>query len=218
MAGYFLFTLDGPTFEQVTTAPTDAQARALADGLLEGYSDDVAAVGWPTDPGELAAFFKTRLASPDWYCDLPERDDLDEGPAELWDRVVGDLHGLPEIDSQMCDYESIYWDCAEFCEQHGATRLSEPAFGNAGFRCPPPPQPGPGGYRRMYTIHDPAAVRVLHEQLKGVEPHAAKLPGYDPADPDEDDESVASQFFLCLLPTVADAAARGRVLVVETDT
>ncbi len=216
MAGYFLSSVDGPAFEQVTTNPTDEQARTLADGLLEEYAGEIAAVGWPADPAGLAGFIKTRLAAPDWYGDLPTDGDHDPGPAGLWDEVVRNLYHLPELDGQMCDYESIYWDCAEFCEEHGATALSEPGFGNAGFRCPPPGKLRDSGYDRMSTIHSPAAVRAMHEQLKLVEPHAAALPDYDRGD--EDDESVGGQFFLGLLPAVADAAARGRYLWIETDT
>ncbi|QDT14541.1 hypothetical protein [Alienimonas californiensis] len=213
MAGYFLYSLDGDAFTQLVTAPTDAQARALAEPLLAENRGELARVGWPTDLDELTAFVKARLAAADWYGDLSDEQ------AELWDAVVWSFRSEPGaacgLGFECTDYESIYWDCAEFCEEHGAPALGEPAFGNRGFRCPPS-EPGLGGYDRMYRLYLPAEVAALHEQLRAVEPHAAALSDRDPED--DEDESLGGQFFLGLYGPVADARARGRALFVQTDT
>ena len=52
MAGYFLYTIDGDVFSQLTAAPTKAQGDILADWVLEdidGFLDDCEAdpSNWP---------------------------------------------------------------------------------------------------------------------------------------------------------------------------
>ncbi|NNJ25093.1 hypothetical protein [Alienimonas chondri] len=214
MAGYFIYSLDGDAFTQLVTEPTDAQARALAEHLLsEDYRDDTAKVGWPTELAPLADLVKTRLAKADWYGDLTE------GQADVWDNLVHSFAHEPGeacgLDFECTDYESIYWDCAEFAAANGAPLMEEKTFGCSGFRCPPEKR---SQLERYYHLMTPAETRTLHEQLKAVEPHAAALPGFNPKAMDDDDESVATQFFLGLYNPVADIAARGRALYVQLDT
>ena len=212
MAGYFLYSLDGPAFTTLVTDPTDAHARPFAEDLLAESGDDVGEVGWPADADGLTAFIRTRLASPDWYSDL------DEDAARLWNDVVFQFTEEPGeacgLDMRCADYESIYWDCAEFAAANGAPMLAEPQFGSRGFRCPPERlgDPADGGLDPYYSLYTPDETRTLLAQLEAVEPHAAALP-------DRDEEgSVAEQFFEGLLPPVADAAAEGRAMFVQLDT
>ena len=213
MAGYFLYSLDGDAFTKLVAEPTDAQTRALAEPLLRDFADDLAEAGWPTEVGPLADLIKTRLAAADWYGDLTDE------RATLWDEVV---HSFTDEPGEACglgfectDYESIYWDCAEFAAANGAPLMSEKTFGCSGFRCPPEKR---SQLERYYQLMPPAETRALHEQLKIVEPRAAALPGFNPNAMEDDDESVASQFFHGLHGPVADMAARGRALFVQLDT
>ena len=213
MAGYFLYSLDGDAFTKLVSEPTDAQARALAKPLLADRRTFLIGAGWPDDLDALAAFVKGRLASPDWY------GDLDDDGASLWDDVVWSFRDKPGeacgLGFECTDYESIYWDCAEFAAANGAPLMSDKTFGCSGFRCPPEKR---SQLERYYQLMPPAETRALHEQLKIVEPHAAGLPGFNPNAMEDDDESVASQFFHGLHGPVAEMAARGRALFVQLDT
>ena len=212
MAGYFLYTLDGDAFTALVTEPTDEQARALAAQLVDESRGGLLDVGWPTDVSELTGFVKERLAADDWY------GDLSQDAAALWTNVVFSLREEPGeacgLDFQCSDYESIYWDCAEFAAEHGAPMMSAPTFGSSGFRCPPDrlDPDGDDPLDPYYSLYTPAQTRTLHDQLRAVEPHAAALPDR------EEEGSVAEQFFEGLLPTVAAAAESGRVLFVQLDT
>ncbi|MFH5804581.1 hypothetical protein [Alienimonas sp. DA493] len=213
MAGYFIYSLDGEAFTQLVTEPTDAQATALAEHLAGEYADDLAHAGWPTAVAPLAELIKTRLAAADWYGDLSDEQ------GQVWDAVVRSFTYEPGeacgLGFECTDYESIYWDCAEFAAANGAPLMDERTFGCSGFRCPPEKR---SQLERYYHLMTPAETRTLHEQLKAVEPHAKALPGYDPEGLDEDDEAVATQFFLGLFGPVADMVARGRSLFVQLDT
>lgn len=215
MAGYFLYSIDSDVFTQLTTSPTREQGEVLADYVLEDRAfhfeerDEEAGPSiWPEDREVLVERILKRLASSDWYSDLSYAD------AIMWDDM---LHGLSGeagetigIDLQCSDYESIYWDCAEIAAQQGASMMAEPVFGNRAFRYFGKPSSEYTVYP-MYSFFTAEQTQELLKQLKRVEPHFASL----------SDDSVGSpreQFFEGLLPTVKDAAAKGRVLWVQTDT
>ena len=44
MAGYFLYTLDGTAFSQLTTAPTDQQAKAFARHIQDRLNKSKSAI------------------------------------------------------------------------------------------------------------------------------------------------------------------------------
>lgn len=214
MAGYYIYSLDGGVFLQLTTSPTREQGLVLADFLLEGlddlledFDDESEAAMWPRDREALAALIVKRLASPDWYSDLS----FDN--VRVWDEILFSLQDEPGdaigIDFQCSDYESIYWDCAEIAAKKGATIMAEPAFGNSGFRYFGKPSSEYTLYP-MYTFHLPDQTKKLLAELEKVEPHFASLP--------DGEGSPREQFFEGLLPAVRDAAAKGRVLWVQTDT
>lgn len=208
MAGYFLYSLDGDAFSRLTTTPTDAQAAALARPLLTGSDWDdgrngLAAAGWPTDLPGLTAFLKSRLAAADWDAGLTA-----DGSG-LWCEVV-DLFGKSPGEACGLGYRAhsdreVSWDVSEFCAARGAPTLTEPAFGNRGFRASRP------DHFHEYSLHPPDRVAALLSELRTVEPHAAALP-------DDAEGSVWHQFFHDLLPVVERVAAAGRVLWVRTDT
>ena len=199
MAGYFLYTLDGKVFSQLTTVPTDEQAKACARYVQDRVTKSKA---WPRDLDALTAAIKARLAMPDWYDDLSTED------AETWDDVVFSLCREPGdeigIGFECSDYESIYWDCAEEAAAQGAEMMQEPTFGSSGYRFS-------GnlahdyGYYRIYSILDADGVKQLLNQLKAVEPHFAGLPN-------DGDGCLHEQFFDGLLPPVKYAAENDRVL------
>ena len=58
MAGYFIYTLDGNAFSQLTTSPTDDQAMTIAKYLQESVEDSKV---FPSDLLKLADAIKTRL-------------------------------------------------------------------------------------------------------------------------------------------------------------
>jgi len=205
MAGYFLYTLDGDAFTQLTTTPTDEQAQVIASHLQQRAQKSKAF------PGELPALteaVKSRLASPDWYANLNEVD------GEIWDNFVFSLRD--EVGEQVgigfecTDYESIYWDCAEECVAQGAAMLQEPRFSCSGYRFHGD-LAHDWGYHRIYSIFDAATVKQLLDELSQVEPHFAALP-------DDGDGGLHDQFFEGLLKPVQDTAKRGRCLFVQTDT
>ncbi len=205
MAGYFLYTLDGDAFSQLTTSPTDEQALAIA-AYLEDFVEDSDL--FPSEVPALAKVVKSRLSSPDWYGDLEEDD------AEIWDEFVfslrDDVGRAAGIGFECSDYESVYWDCADACVAQGADLFREPAFGNRGYRFHGE-LAHEFGYHRIYSIYEPEGVRKLLEQLRRVEPHFANLP-------DEGEGSVREQFFQGLLGPIQEAADRGRCLFIQTDT
>lgn len=205
MAGYFIYSLDGNAFEQLTSNPTDEHATIIAGALAELVDGSEQ---FPEDITALATAIKSRLASADWYADLDEED------AEIWDDFVfmltDELGEQLNIGFECTDYESIYWDCAEECVKQGVALLSEPTFGSSGFRFH-------GelsydyGYHRIYSIFEPATVRTLAEQLTAVKSHFENLP-------DDEEGSVSEQFMNGLLTPILDAAERGRYIFVQTDT
>lgn len=207
MAGYFLYTLAGGVFAQLTNSPTREQGLVLADHLGEVLEEAEASALWPRDRAALAGLIRRRLALPDWYADLSYED------ARVWDEVVSSLEREPGkaigIDFQCSDYESIYWDCAEIAASKGATMMAEATFGSSGFRYFGQPTDG-RAYCPTYSLFLPEHVRKLLTQLEAVEPHFRSLPGGE--------ESPHEQFFEGLLPTVRDAVANDRVLWVQTDT
>ncbi len=205
MGGYFIYTLDGSAFSQLTTSPTDDQAMTIAKYLQESVGDSNV---FPNDLSQLADAIKTRLSSPDWYVDLDEED------AEIWDELVFSLrHDVGKavgIGFECSDYESVYWDCAEECVAQGADMFKEPVFGSSGFRFHGE-LAHDYGYHRMYSIFDPETVKRLAVQLFAVEAYFANLP-------DDGDGCVREQFFDGLLEVIVDAAARGRYIFIQTDT
>jgi hypothetical protein len=207
MAGYFIYTLDGDAFSQLTTAPTHEQAAALARHIHERAAKSKSKV-WSKDVDALTTAVKTRLAMADWYADLSDED------AELWDSVVFSLCGeVGEeigIGFQCSDYESIYWDCAEETAEQGVELMQEPKFGSSGYRFFGELSHD-FGYHRIYGIHDSAVVQELLTQLIKVEPYFTSLA-------DDGEGSVREQFTQGLLAPVKYAAENGRVLFVQTDT
>ncbi|WP_197452188.1 hypothetical protein [Rosistilla carotiformis] len=205
MAGYFIYTLEGSAFSQLTTSPTDDQAMAIAKYLQESVGDSEA---FPSDLSKLADAIKTRLSSPDWYADL------DEDDAEIWDKFVfslrDDVGKAVGIGFECTDYESVYWDCAEECVAQGADMFKEPEFGSSGFRFHGE-LAHEYGYHRIYSIFDPETVKRLAEQLSTVQAHFANLP-------DDGEGCVREQFFDGLLKPIGDAVARGRYIFIQTDT
>lgn len=205
MAGYFLYTLDGAVFSQLTTSPTDQQAQVFARYVLNRVRKSNT---WPKDLDALAVAIKTRLAMPNWYSDLSTSD------AQVWDDVVFSLCDEPGeeigIGFQCSDYESIYWDCAEEAAAQGVEMMQEPTFGSSGYRFFGD-LAHDYGYHRTYSIFDSDTVRKLLKQLNAIEPHFAALP-------DEGGGSLHEQFFQGLLPPVKYAAESDRVLFVQTDT
>lgn len=213
MAGYYLYSIGGRVFHQLTTSPTKKQGLALADGILEDFDDLADEFGdpaeadrWPQERGALADVIVQRLAAADWYSDLSA-----DG-AQLWDHVVFSLQDEPGmrigIDFQCYDYESIYWDCAEIAAAHGAPMMEEPGFGGSGFRYFGKPK---SDFWPMYSLLLPEQSQQLLTQLKAAEPHFASLA-------DEDEGSPREQFFEGLLPPVQHVVQTGRVLWVQTDT
>lgn len=207
MAGYFLYTLAGGVFTQLTNSPSREQGLVLADHLGEVLEEAEASAMWPRDRDALADLIWRRLALPDWYADLSDED------ARVWDKVVFSLDREPGeaigIDFQCSDYESIYWDCAEIAASQGATMMTETTFGSSGFRYFGQPTDG-RSYYPAYSLFTPEQVRKLLTQLEAVEPHFRSLPGGE--------ESPHEQFFEGLLPTVREAVENDRVLWVQTDT
>ncbi len=205
MAGYFIYTLDGNAFTQLTSNPTNEQAMVIAKHL-QGFVEDSEI--FPNDLSKLAEAVKARLSSSDWY------GDLDENDAEIWDEFIfslrGDVGEAVGIGFECTDYEGVYWDCAEECVAQGATMLKEPEFGSSGYRFHGELAHS-YGYHRIYSIFDPDTVKRLAEQLSTVETHFAKLP-------DDGDGCVREQFFEGLLKPICDAVARGRYVFIQTDT
>ena len=206
MAGYFIYTLDGDGFSQLTTNPTDSQARTIADYIHNDNSDSHV---WPNDIIALTNEIKRRLALDDWYAGLSDDD------AGVMDDIVFSLLDN-EIEKQLgvgfecSDYESIYWDCADLAAAQGATMMQEPTFGSSGFRFSGDLAHG-FGYHRIYSIFNPEEVKELLVQLQNVEPYFASLSG-------DGEGGVREQFFQGLLPPVKHAAKNKRYLFIQTDT
>lgn len=211
MAGYFLYTIDYGIFSQLTSSRTKEQAMILAGPVAEDMADADSSDRpwpWPADADALAEVFRQRLASADWYSDL------DGDAIEVWEDVLfslqdeaGDALGL---DFQCSDYESIYWDCAEFAAEQGADMMAEPAFGSSGFRYFGKPTAEYPQFP-MYSLFAPQDVQKLLAQLRLVEAEFDDLE-------DDDEGSVREQFFEGLLPAVQYAAENQRMLWVQTDT
>jgi hypothetical protein len=213
MAGYYISTIDGEVFSQLTTSPTREQGLVLADYLRQWLGeldedDGGRPPPWPDDPKGQANWVTERLARLDWYSDLSYEE------ATTWDEVVASLRGEPGeifgIDHQLYDYEGIYWDCAEIAARQGATMMADPTFGGSAFRYFGRPAAPRYTVYPMYSLFTPEQARRLLAQLEGVEPHFRALTGGA--------GSPREQFFEGLLPPVRDAVARGRVLWVLTDT
>jgi len=215
VAGYTVCSLDSDVFEQLTTSPTREHSLILADAVLDGldvglqdYKGDKAAdpEKWPLDRELLATFIQERLASADWYADFTM------GDASIWDNCL--LRALMDesgeqlgIDFRIENDGFLYWDAAEAAAEHGAPMMSEPKFGNSGFRY--------SGKSRtelelLYTIHLPADVQELLHQLETAVPYFETLP--------DDDDGDRVQFFDGLLDPVRSIAKAGRVIWVQTDT
>lgn len=209
MAGYYLYSLDSGVLSQLTTAPTDEQARLIAQvvaaGLSETLEDEVTRGKWPDDLDEMTAAVKKRLAAADWYSDLTY------GEAVNWDDMLhefsGELGEALNIGFECAsDWESIYWDCANAAAEQGATMMAEPRFGNSGFRYSGNPtsewNPFP-----MYTFYEPPQVRELLAQLE-------PIAGWFEDQGGEEEE----EFMDGLLIPVRNTAEANRVLWVQTDT
>lgn len=214
MAGYYIYSLDGRVFQQLTTTPTKEQALVLAgsivddlEDLLDEYGDDEAAdpEKWPLDRAELAEVIQKRLASPDWYADL------NFGDAAIWDTVLYSL--MDEAGESIglgfrCENDGfLYWDAAEMAASHGAPMMAEPNFGGSGFRYSGKSQ---GDIGLTYSFYLPAQTQQLLKQLEKAIPHFEKLP--------DDDDGERAQFFEGLLEPVRKIIAEGRMMWVQTDT
>lgn len=220
MAGYFIYSLNTKTFEQLTTSPTIEQCLALADNVLDGldevldeYSDELAAdhAKWPLDRVALAESIKRRLASPDWYADLTY------GDAVIWcNQVLGSLQG--EVGEQFgIDFRSendgmLYWDAAEMAAGQGATMMAEPQFGGSGFRNS---RKSWSELELNYAFYLPADVQKLLGQLEKARPYFDAMYNEDDDEPESEEHE---QFFEGLLEPVRKIAEQGRVMWVETDT
>ncbi len=203
MAGYYLYSICSNVFSQLTTAPTDQQARFVAEALLdvvqESDLNEEDLAKWPTELEALGTEVKKRLASSDWYSDLTY------AQAAMWDDM---LHGFNDdlgerlnLDFQCAsDWESIYWDCAEAATVQGATMMAERLFGGSGYRYFSKPKSEWNVYP-MYTFYEPKRVRELLAQL---EPIASWFE-------DQDDEEQ-EEFVEGLLEPVRKTAAASRVL------
>jgi hypothetical protein len=66
MAGYFIYTLDGSAFSQLTTSPTDGQAMVIAKYLQESVGDSKV---FPSDLSKLADAIKTRPRTSEGFCE-----------------------------------------------------------------------------------------------------------------------------------------------------
>lgn len=216
MAGYSMTSFDGQVFQQLTTAPTIEQATLFAEavGDVKQRLEDAAEYNkrrepdpalWPLDRKALAEVIRKRLASPDWYADFSS------GDAEIWDRVIMDLHGpLGEqlgLHVDFYDDAMIWWNAAWIAAKNGAAMMEESKFGCSGFRY--------SGKSRsklnlMYSLYLPSQVQELLKQLETAAPHFEALP--------DEEEGDRHQFFRFLLEPVRDAAMRARVLCIRTDT
>lgn len=216
MAGYFIQSLDAAVFEQLVTAPTPAQCRALADAviddleeLLDEYDGEDAAdpAKWPRNRGALAKAIGARLAAPDWYADLTLGDTViwDNGVIGSLDSEAGEAIGIDFRCEQPAD-AFLYWHAAKRAAAHGAPMMAEPAFGNAGFRYSGKSK---GDIDLLYTLYQPPRVRALLAQLEAAAPHFAALPA--------DAGGERDQFERGLLAPVRAIAAAGRVMWVQTD-
>lgn len=209
MAGYYLYSLDPEVFSQLTTQPTDDQARFAAQSLLlvldEFEADALDAAKLTKDLDTLAPLVKKRLASADWYGDLTYHE------AVAWDGMLRQFSN--ELGKQLnlgfectSDWESIYWDCANAANDQGATMMAEPSFGNSGFRYFGKPTSDWNPFP-MYTFYDPQRVQELLAQLDSVAPWFHSQGG-----------ETEEEFVDGLLIPVRNTATAKRVLWVQTDT
>lgn len=213
MAGYHLYSFDAGVFHQLTTTPTAAQARLLAEAIAEDLEDlldeydeeEYTRKLWSRSVGKLAMAIQDRLARPDWYGDLRM------GDAFVWDTILylwmdepGEELGL----DLRCENDGmLYWDAAHRAARHGATRMREPLFGNSGFRYHGKAR---GDLDLIYSCYVPEAVVALRDELEAVAGHFEALP--------DEPYGERMQFFQGLLEPVRRVSQQGRVLWVQTDT
>ncbi len=209
MAGYYIYSLDSEVFSQLTTKPTDDQARFAAQVLLleldRFAADELDAAKLTKDPDTLAPLVKRRLASADWYGDLTYHE------AVVWDDMLrqfsNELGKQLNLDFECTSgWESIYWDCASAANEQGATMMAEPSFGNSGFRYFGKPTSDWNPFP-MYTFYEPQRVQELLAQLESVAPWFQSQGG-----------ETEEEFVEGLLIPVRNTAAAKRMLWVQTDT
>lgn len=207
MGGYFIYSLDGIAFRELTSSPTTTQASAIAEFTQSEYADFLKnSKSWPDGGDALTVRIKRCLASDDWYADSADGDpfDMDLIVSSMLDDGVQEKL---EIGFECLQYDSIYWDCAEMAASKGADMMQESRFGSSGFRCADAQK----SIAREYSIFTPEQTLELHRQLKKVEPHFSSLR-------DDGESGIRQQFFRDLLEPVRRTAEDARYLFVTTDT
>jgi hypothetical protein len=214
MAGYFLYSLDGNVFSQLTTSPTRPQALALADAVLDelqGMIDDFLKPEetsiWSTSREALAEVIQTRLGLSDWYSDLVH------GDAVIWEYIIGSLDdkaGKKIGIRYKCENDGyLYWDAPRMAAERGATLMAAAQFGHSGFRYFGVPSNKYSSFP-MYSMWTADQTRELLSQLEAVTPYFSTLPDGEGSDRD--------QFFKGLLEPVQRVVRQNRILWVQTDT
>ncbi len=200
MAGYFIYSLDLGTFEQLTTQPTKDQGLAFADEFLEHIDDYAEYYGWPVDRDHLADFIMGQLSSEIWYS-RAKGDDIHEDIVHSLQHKPGKTIGIDFQCENLTD-ALLYWDAAELACEHGATKLESSVFGKGGYRNAELHSETP-----IYRIYMPEDAQELLRELGTVEQHFTSHP----------DEETRAQFFEGLLEPVQRVVSAGRVLWVQTD-
>lgn len=218
MAGFIIYSLDWPKFQQMVEGPSPQQLTLLAKELaaereeLDGEFDDGDPIlDWPEDAKSLVSIVAKRLAMPDWY------GDLSRAGKDLWEQTIyGACMNCKKLGLGFrVDSDGVYWDLLQVARDalhvppNQVTSVALSAFGNRPFRYHPPAKRVTrfDDWSPTHSMHPPEEVQKMLAELKSVE--AAIVASND---------EVRRQYEEELLPSVAKVAKDGRLLFIGVDT
>ena len=217
MAGYIIYSLDGPRFTALVERPTPAQLAILAQGLADEreelgdeFDEGDPVAEWPEDADELVRVVAARLALPDWY------GDLSQVGRQLWETAFYvTCMRSEELDIGFrVENDGVYWDVISLIVQRLGDRPEMPGksamsrFGTVPFRYHPPVKQQSADWTPMHSMHPPDEV---HRMLAELRSSASAVEAAE-------DQDVREQFTDELLPAVERVATEGRLLFIQVDT
>jgi hypothetical protein len=217
MAGYILSACDWTAFQKFIDDPTQSQLLrmgAVVSDYLDEYDaqfDDADPVAdWPSEPADLAAILRERLALPDWY-----GEQSDTGKA-IWDltiqNVCRDCIAKDRGREPTCE---IYWDVIELAQRRHANSASSVTesvisrFGTTPFRYFSNRSRPPSwkDWAPTHSMHPPHELPTLIAELEAID-----------GDIEQAESADVERDYDALMSFLRSASQQQRLLVVQVDT